>query len=177
MKLNIDETLVDAIVMATENGFEMTGLRPVAVGGSRIFSARHEISVMVGLVGGNSGGMTLNLSKAAMLFVAQTLIGEPQTEVAEDNIDALMELGNMVAGCLKERLLSSDYRIDHISLPSMIAGQRYDVMYARGILTASVEFEIVEMPVTAFADRYFSATISLMLRSGQASAARATDAA
>lgn len=167
MKLNIEETLVNAIVMATESGFEMTGLRPVPVGASRISSARHELSVMVGLVGRNSGGMTLNLSKAAMFFIAEKLTDEKQSEVTEENIDALMELGNMLAGCLKEQLLVSEYHIDHISLPSMIAGQRYDVMYARGILTASVEFEIVEMPVTAFADRYFSATISLLKGSGQ----------
>ena len=49
----------------------------------------------------------------------------------------------------------------------MIAGPRYDVMYARGILTVSVEFEISEMPVTTFSDRYFSATVSLLKGSGQ----------
>jgi len=39
--------------------------------------------------------------------------------------------------------------------------------HPHGILTASVEFESVEMPVTTFADRYFSATISLLKGSGQ----------
>lgn len=167
MKLNVSESLVNAIVSATEAGFSMTSLAPTPVGASRIATARHELSVMVGMVGRNSGGMTINLSRRAMFFITEKLIDEPQTEVTEDNIDAIMELGNMLAGCVKEQLLASEYSIDHISLPSMIAGQRYDVLYARGILTASVEFEITEMPVTAFADRYFSVTISLLQGSGQ----------
>ena len=91
-----------------------------------------------------------------MLYLAGQLMDEVQTEVSEDNIDAIMEVGNMVGGSVKEALVGTEYGIDQISLPSMIAGQSYNVMYARGILTASVEFEIMEMPVTSFSDRYFS---------------------
>ena len=167
MKLSVDETLVNTLVDATIDGLSMTGIKPIAVGASRISSARHELSVIVGLVGRNSGSMTLNLSKAAMLFLAGRLIDEEQRDIHEENIDAIMELGNMLAGCVKEQLTGTEYGIEQISLPSMIAGQSYSVMYARGILTVSVEFEISEMPVTTFSDRYFSSTVSLLKGSGQ----------
>lgn len=173
MQLSLDETVVNAIVAATSDSFSMTGIAPVPVGASRISMARHELSVIVGLVGRNSGSMTLNLSRGAMFLVAERLTDEKQTEVTEQNIDAVMELGNMLAGSVKEQLLTSEYHIAQISLPSMIAGQRYDVMYARGILSVTVEFEITEMPVTAFSERYFSVTISLLKGSGQSFADKA----
>jgi CheY-specific phosphatase CheX len=177
MKLSIDEKMVNTIVEATIAGLSMTEVVPVPVGASRISTARHELSVIVGLVGRNSGNMTLNLSKTAMLFLAGRLMEQPQSEVSEENIDAVMELGNMLAGCVKEQLLGSEYGIEKISLPSLIAGQRYNVMYARGILTVSVEFEITEMPVTTFSDRYFSATVSLLRGSGVSSLTPSASAA
>ncbi len=167
MQLSLDETVVNAIVAAAASGFSMTGVAPVPVGASRISTARHELSVIVGLVGRNSGNMTLNVSRGAMFYLAECFTGEKQVEVNEENIDAVMELGNMLAGAVKEQLLTTEYHIEQISLPSMIAGQRYDVVYARGILSVTVEFEIAEMPVTAFSDRYFSITISLLKGSGQ----------
>ena len=167
MKLNVDETLVNTIVEATLNGLSMTGIKPIPVGASQISTARHGLSVIVGLVGKNSGNMTLNVSKSAMLFLAGRLIDEDQHDVTEENIDAIMELGNMLAGCVKEIFTGSEYGIDQISLPSMIAGQSYSVMYARGIQTVSVEFEITEMPVVSLGDRYFSTTVSLLRGSGQ----------
>jgi chemotaxis protein CheX len=171
MKLAVDPVLVNAIVAAAEGAFSMMGIQPLAVGASRMSTARHNLSIMVGLVGRNSGGMTLNLSPAALFFIAERMTDTPHLALSEENIDALMELGNMVAGCLKEQLLSTDHRVDHISLPSMIAGQRYDVLYARGINTISVEFELAEMPVTAFADRYVSVTVSLLRAAGEGLAA------
>lgn len=167
VKLNIDQTLLSTAIQGTIHGLQMTGVEPIPVGASRISRARHGLSVIVGLVGKNSGSMQLNLSEPAMLYLAGQLIDEVQTEVDEENIDAIMEVGNMVGGSIKEFLLDTEYGIDQISLPSMIAGQSYSVMYARGILTASVEFEIAEMPVTSFSDRYFSTTISLLEGSGQ----------
>ncbi len=167
MKLGIDDKLVGALVAATNDAFSMAGISPLPVGASRIATPRHEFSVIVGMVGRNSGSMTLNLSKSAMFFVAQRLTEQPQNEITEENIDAAMELGNMLAGGVKEQLLGSAYEIAQISLPSMIASHRYDVMFARGILTVSVEFELTEMPMTAFADRYFSLSLSLLKGAGQ----------
>lgn len=167
MKLNLDETLVDAIVDATYVGLSMTGIKPVPVGASSISNAQHELAVIVGLVGKNNGNVTINMSRAAMLLLAGRFMDEEQSDLDETNIDAIMELGNMLAGSVKEHLIGTSYGIERISLPSMIAGTGYNMMYARGITSVSVQFELSEMPVCSFGDRFFSTTVSILRGSGQ----------
>ncbi len=77
-----------------------------------------------------------------------------------------MELGNMVAGCIKESLLDTEYGVSQISLPSLIAGSSYSVMYSRGIHTVSVEFEIPDISMVKLKDRFFTTTVSLLRGSG-----------
>jgi chemotaxis protein CheX len=158
---------MDVVIAATESGVEVTGVKVVPIGASRVASARHGISVMVGLVGAHSGNVTMNLSERAMFHLAGQMLGEPQTELTEDNIDAIMEVGNMLAGTVKDRLTKSDYNISEISLPSMIFGNSYSVMYARGITAISVEFEIPSLGVSLMNDRFLCTTISLLRGSGR----------
>ncbi|GEM_PF-782621 len=165
-KLDLDETLLETIISGTQAGFSMTGLSPRPVGCSRFFSARHDLAVIVGLVGTSSGSMTVNMSEKGMLYISGCLIDEVQSHITEENIDGIMELGNMVAGCIKESLLDTEYGVSQISLPSLIAGSSYSVMYSRGIQTVSVEFEIPDVPVTNLSDRFFTTTVSLLRGSG-----------
>ncbi len=166
MKLEVDEGLLDAVLHGTERGLEMTGLCPPAVGASKLFSADRPLAVMVGLVGRDSGSVTLNLSERAMLVLSGKLLGEEQREVNDDNLDAIMEIGNMIAGCAKDRLNERGCEVQAISVPSLILGASYDVYYARGIRTVSVQFEIDAIPVAYHRDRIFSTTVSLLRRLG-----------
>lgn len=165
MKLQVDEALLDAVLHGTGRGLEMTGLQPPAVGASNLFSADRSLAVMVGLVGRDSGTLTLNVSERAMLVLSGKLLGDDdQREINDDNIDAIMEIGNMIAGCSKDRLLEHGYEVHAISVPSLIFGASYDVYYARGIRTVSVQFELPAMPVAFHRDRIFSTTLSLLRR-------------
>ncbi|MFN7954419.1 MAG: chemotaxis protein CheX [bacterium] len=164
MKLQVDEALLDAVLHGTERGLEMTGVQPPAVGASNLFSADRSLAVMVGLVGRDSGTLTLNVSERAMLVLAGKLLGDDQHEINDDSIDAIMEIGNMIAGCAKDRLLEHGYEVQAISVPSLIFGASYDVYYARGIRTVSVQFELPAMPVAFHRDRIFSTTLSLLRR-------------
>ena len=161
--LILDQSLLDAIIRGTHDGLSMTSLAPPAVGASKIFTATNSIAVIVGLVGRCNGTMTLTMSERAMLLMAGRLMCEEQTEVSEDSFDAIMEVGNMIAGCLKETLSdSTEFSITNISVPSLILGASYNVYYTRGVNTASVTFELEEVPYTFQADRFFSTTVSLM---------------
>lgn len=167
IKLLVEENMLEAIIGGTVSGLAMTGVEVLPVGASRFFTARHSLAVLVGLVGDNSGTMTFNLSEQGMLFLAGRLLDEEQTEVNEENIDAVMELGNMIGGEIKNLLHNTEYQVDKISLPSLVAGQSYTVMYARGIFTVSVEFEITDLPVVRMEDRFFSTSVSLLQGSGR----------
>lgn len=166
LPIQFDGTLLDVVVNCTRKGFQMTGIDPVPVGVSRLVSQRHTITVMVGLVGKASGNIALNVSEPALFHLASALLGESHTELNDDNIDALMELGNMVAGCAKELLLGTEHEVEEISLPSIIWGEGVSVMYARGIHTVSAEFELPAMPVSMSVKRFFSVGISLLRRAG-----------
>ena len=164
--LQVDPVLLDVIIQGTNRGLEMAEVIPVPVGASRLSTARHGVSIFVGLVGRSSGNVMLNVSEAGMLYLTSRLLGEPQGDLGDNNIDAMMEIGNIVAGAMKDLLSGTDHAVREISLPSLVFGQSYATVYARGITTVSVEFELPGFPASKQWDRYFSTTISLMRRSG-----------
>jgi CheY-specific phosphatase CheX len=164
--LQVDPILLSAAIESTTKGLEMTGIVPVPVGASVLSTARHGMSVIVGLVGPSSGTVTMNFAEFGMLYLAGQLLGEPQTELNDDAIDAVMEIGNILAGALKDSLLNTERAVREISLPSLVVGANYSMVYARGITTVSVEFEIPGLSASRRFDRYFSTTISLMRRAG-----------
>ena len=166
LQLQVDAILLQAALDGTEKGLRMTGVTPAPVGVSRLVRASHEMSVIVGLVGRNSGSVSLNLSRPVMLMLSSRLLGEEQHEVNDDNLDAIMEVGNMLAGSIKESLADTEYAVSEISLPSLVLGREYAVIYARGITTATVEFEVTEMPVLHTSDRFMTTSISLLRGSG-----------
>jgi CheY-specific phosphatase CheX len=164
--LGIDPDLLRACVHGTNLGIRMTRAALVPVGASRLTTARHGVTVMVGLVGAHSGNLALNLSEAGALYLANGLLGTSMTEVGEDCIDAVMEIGNMVAGGIKAALTETRYAMSSISLPSLIWGRQYDMAYARGISVVSVEFEIMQMSFASMSSRCLSSTLSLMRGAG-----------
>jgi CheY-specific phosphatase CheX len=162
--LTINDSLLKAVVHGTNQGLEMAAIVPEPVGASRINQTRREISVMVGLVGMSNGTLTINMSERAMLFLAGKLLFEEQEEVSEDNVDAICEVGNMIAGCTKEALEGTDYALSNISVPSLIFGANYNVHFTRGIDSCTVEFELPDLPFAFYNDRIFTTTISLLRR-------------
>jgi len=163
-KIDLDPILLNAVIEGTTNGLAMTGLKPPAIGASKLFGASQSTAVLVGMCGTSNGTLTLNLSDRAMLHIASTLTGEDEKELNEGNLDAIGEVGNMIAGCVKDALMGTDYEITNISVPSLILGANYDFYFTRGFNTVSVEFELPGIPVAYQRDRFFSVTISLLRR-------------
>ncbi len=160
--LQVDQVLMDAVIEGTIQGLEMTGVNPPPVGATRFFSATRPIAVIVGLAGKNNGTVTLNLTERGMLHLASRLMMEDVTEPSEEVFDGIMEIGNMVAGRIKEKLIGSKYEIERISVPSLVLGASYDVYYTRGIKIVSVEFENQEISSAHHKDRFFSCTVSML---------------
>lgn len=162
--LDIDPLLLQSVVQGVQGGFSMTGLKPTPIGASRLFGASQSIAVIVGLCGQSNGTITINLSERALLHIASQLTGEEEQSITESNLDAIGEVGNMIAGCTKDALHGTDYEITNISVPSLILGANYDFYFTRGFNTVSVEFELPGIPVTYQRDRFFTVTISLLRR-------------
>jgi len=160
--LNIDSTLVGCVIQGTRDGLSMAEVEVDAVGASRFNSESRDLSVLVGLHGRCNGSMTLNLSKRTAIFLASKFIGEELTDLDEDTIDAICEIGNIVAGSFKMLLKETEYEFETISLPALIFGGNYNLYYFKNITTASVTFEIPEVSVVHVADKFFSTSISLL---------------
>ena len=165
-KLAVDAVLLSATIQGTEEGLSMCGLTPKAVGATCFFTPRNPMSVIVGLVGQSSGTVTLNLSEAGVLHLVNSLTGEENSVVDEESIDGIQEIGNMVAGRVKDILMKTEYEIENISLPSVIFGHGYQVLYSQGINTCSIEFELEGMPFSLKNDRFFTCTVSLLPSAG-----------
>lgn len=167
LEFGVDPVLLDAVIVGTRCGLEMAAVVPEPIGASRRSHSRHAVTVLVGLVGHHSGNLALNLSELVMKHLASRLIGETISELNEPAIDAILEVGNMVAGAVKGRLSGSGYALSHISLPSLVVGQSYNMVCSRGIQSVSVEFELPELPFDAFDERFFSTTVSLLRAPGR----------
>ncbi len=161
--LQIDETLLDTVIKGTLEGLEMAEVVPDAVGASRFNTSNKNLTVIVGLHGNNTNGnVALNMSKRTATFLASKMIGEELDELDEDAIDAVCEIGNMVAGRLKELLVETDYEFSAISLPALVFGSNFSLYHLKNIVTVSVTFEISEISVIHMDDKFFTTSISLL---------------
>lgn len=164
--LELDPVLLSALLEGTAGGMSMSGITPTPIGASKLCSSSHAIAVLVGVCGKSNGTLTLKFSERGMLHIASGLTGETEREISESNLDAIGEIGNMVAGCVKDQLVGTDYELTNISVPSLILGASYDFYYARGFHSLSVEFELPGIPPAYQRDRFFSVTLSLLRRIG-----------
>lgn len=171
--LQVDRKLVEAVLAGTNAGFMMSGVEPAAVGVSKLAPHSREIAVIVGLAGKRSGTVTLLTSRRAAVYIASRFLGcehaEAEAEmrnaqielslIREDIFDAISEIANIIAGTVKEKLESCG--VANISCPSIIFGADYSMYHFKGFDTASIEYEIREIPQFFFMDRYIGVVISL----------------
>lgn len=166
-KLNLNPILMNCVLEGTIAGLSMTGIRPDAVGVSRFTTASKELSVIVGLHGHRNGNMTLNLSEGTAMFLASKLLSTEITEMNEETIDAICEIGNMVAGQFHNLLHGTAWHFDNISLPAFIFGANYNLYHLKNITTVAVTFEIGEVSVVHMKDKFFTCSIALLGSGGQ----------
>lgn len=166
--LKIDETLLESVIKGTKSGLSMAEIDPVPIGASRFITATRPYSVLVSLYGEQNGQLTLNLTERAVLFLSARLLCEerPNATVTEEDLDAICEIGNIVAGRYKDLLKGTTFEFTATSLPALIVGASYNLYHTRGITTVSVDFEIAEFGVADMHDKFFTSAISLMRRSG-----------
>ena len=162
--IEINTTVLEALIKATKIGLQMTGVEPTAVGCSRFPASKHGLSVLVGLMGEWVGTLTLNMPKEVAYLLTEGLLGEKPTEFSEEILDAVGEVGNMISGSFKDALEPSEISIDGISCPALVMGPSYEFYYASGFVTVSVDFEVEEISVTKMESRFFSVSVSLMKR-------------
>jgi len=160
--LRLNEDLVECVVQSTIQGLSMTDIEPKAVGISRFTTVSRRLSVLLGLHGERNGNMNLNLSENTATFLAGRFMAAEYKEIDDDVIDAVCELGNIIAGMIKTGLQNTPYAFDTISLPALIFGSSYNLYHVKNITTVAVTFEIEEIPVVRMHDRFFTTTVAIL---------------
>ena len=160
--VEVNGTLIGQIVQGTKQGLMMTGIQPTAVGASKLLKASRNVSVLVGLLGDYTGTMTLNLSDRAAALFSAALLGEEDAEFNEETLDGIGEIGNMIAGGIKDLMSDTEMAFSNIACPAVVMGSSYDLYYSTAFTTVCFEFEVSEIPVIHIQDRVFS--VSLMKR-------------
>jgi chemotaxis protein CheX len=99
---------------------------------------RHEISGVIGLSGKAIGTVVFSLEGPVALKVAEAMLGESQTELNGDVVDAIGEVTNMIAGSAKAQL---EHLSMSVSLPSVIMGRDHKVAFPGDIQPIAIPFE------------------------------------
>lgn len=98
----------------------------------------YEVSGIIGLSGRAAGTVVLSVSREMALNAAATMIGEPQSEIDANVVDAIGELTNMVAGGAKTLL--SQFAMS-ISLPSVIIGKNHIISCSSKVQPICIQFD------------------------------------
>jgi CheY-specific phosphatase CheX len=160
--LPVNELLVNILAKSTRDGLAMAGVKPVPVGISKYLTTTREVSAIVGMVGTCSGAIMVNSCESIACYLAGKMLGVEHTSLNPEVLDGISEIANIIAGQTKALLSTTEWKAERISCPSVVVGSSYFITHYKGMNTASVDFELTDMPLAQLNDRLFSVSISLM---------------
>lgn len=116
-----------SVVTATQEIFE-TMLMMEAIPGEPLSKRenplRATITGMVGMAGGYRGLLAIHTPDAVAKAITSTFLGMEIDDINDDVKDAMGEMANMLAGCVKTSLAKNGKDVK-LSIPSAICGQEY----------------------------------------------------
>jgi len=115
-----------ALYEAAAQVFEMMVGEPVSRQPDGAPDGNYDTTAMVGLAGSLCGVLSIRCSTASAVGIASKMLGEPEQSAAcvDQQLDALGEICNMVAGNFKARVDGLREKC-MLSVPTVITGQDY----------------------------------------------------
>lgn len=126
------EEVFSTMLMETVSAGEVTAKH--AEGGTG------EITGIIGLSGDLRGTVTLYLPIPTALAVVSRLLGMDVEEDDESVGDAVAEMVNMMVGSAKARIPMESETPIVLSLPTIVRGSAYNVVYPGGVETFEIPF-------------------------------------
>ena len=136
----MDIKYINPFIKAVQNVFKTMIEIPLKLGKPYLkkdSTPAHEVSAIIGLSGGVTGCVVINMSKDIALELVSALVGDEVTEIDDDCTDAIGEIANMIAGNAKTDFPGSNHSI---SVPSVIIGQHL-VSYPSGLPIIAIPCE------------------------------------
>lgn len=165
LKFAIDELLINAMIDAGNNGFQLGGLPLDCVMIGKSFpSSLSDVSGVIGISGRVNGSVLVNMSQKIALKLASGMLMESYSVINDDVLDSVGEVANVIGGRLKSSLANSGYPLDNITLPTVIIGHNYFVSHSKGMLVFSVAFNVNDPELTMLQDRIVQLSMTLMTK-------------
>lgn len=163
LPIDFNRELFDAVVEAVPKAMAMCGVKATCVGVTRMPSKQDgEITGMIGAHGSVSGFIAVNMPQRLALHTVGGLLGEEHSELTPQVIDGTGEVTNIIVGGIKSALSRTQWAFSHMTVPSVIVGDGYQVAFANGIELIDVVFECQNEHAIVVNDRLMHVTLSLL---------------
>jgi chemotaxis protein CheX len=158
-----DSDLINSIVAAVGSCLSMCGATAKCVGVSTVPNREPgRVTGLIGVHGDVSGFVTVNLAEKVACSTVGGMLQERFDELTPQVIDGVGEMTNIIAGGIKNKLSKSRWSFSHVTVPSVIIGNNYQIAYAPGLEFLSVVFEHRNDEALMLEDRLLQVAVSLI---------------
>jgi len=161
---SLNSLIVNSVIASTESCLQMCELKVRVVGITKIpiQLPKANITGLIGLSGKCTGFISISMAEHVATSAVSKLSMEDYKTINAQVVDGIGEITNIIAGGLKTKLFSTPWTINHITIPSVILGDNYNISYSKGIEYCGVTFEVDDPETITIHDRVFMVNTSLM---------------
>jgi chemotaxis protein CheX len=158
-----DPVIVNAIVNAVNDCLTMCDIRAHCVGLATV-PARDPgpVTGMIGVHGEVSGFITVNMAESVACAAVGGLLQDRCEKFSSQVFDGVGEIANIVAGGIKRGLVGTRWAFSHMTVPSVIIGQQYQIAFAKGLDYVCVTFEHDNAEAFLLDQRLIQVAVSLI---------------
>ncbi|GHT33307.1 hypothetical protein FACS1894214_5130 [Planctomycetales bacterium] len=166
--LTINPLITQSIVKSVEDCLQMCNMKVNVVGITRIpvHLPQAPVTGMIGLSGKCTGFISITMPERVAYRAVSGLLMEDLKAVNSAVVDGVGEITNIIAGGLKTKLYNTAWMVNHITIPSVILGDNYNISFSKGIDYCGITFETEDIESLTIHDRVFMVTTSLIQTPG-----------
>ncbi len=142
----LDESIREVFSMMVGSELQKLPLDSPVLRNRKANNASREMTVVLGLSGELDGSLSLSMPESAALLLTKCMIDIDPLEVDQEVVDAVGELGNMVVGGAKRRMV--DFKLT-MSLPSVIRAGIDQIRFCSKTTTVKLSYRFDEHIITA----------------------------
>lgn len=158
-----DPTILKSIIDAVNSSLSMCDTEAKWVGMSAIPTRDPgNITGMIGIHGEVSGFITVNMAETVAMSMIGGLLQDQFEKLTPQVIDGAGEITNIIAGGIKKGLSRTPWSFSHVTVPSVIVGQNYQIAYAGGLQYLCATFEHQNDEALLLDDRLIKVAVSMI---------------
>ncbi|KPA13446.1 Chemotaxis protein CheX [Candidatus Magnetomorum sp. HK-1] len=102
--------------------------------------AKGDVSSIIGLSGESKGTVAITFTESCILSITSNMFGEKMTQLDDEVMDAVGEIGNMISGQARQELEDKG-KVLYAAIPTMIKGKDHTISHKTTAPVMAVPFE------------------------------------